>query len=108
MIKHRARKRILTAFLAASSLMMAVSAHALELHGELIQGGMVWGQTDPNKRLKLDGKPVRISEDGLFVFGFGRDAKPQSTLEICQQDDCQQQVLSIQQSKISRARRADA
>lgn len=57
------------------------SAAGLELRGDQIQGGLLNGRTAPGTMLKLDGKPVRVGADGVFVFGFGRDAPAMSVLE---------------------------
>nr|WP_041355660.1 M23 family metallopeptidase [Nitrosococcus halophilus] len=55
---------------------------ALEFHGPLQQGSLVIGQTEPGVEVFLDGRQLRISEDGLFLMGFGRDAKPEATLKL--------------------------
>lgn len=56
------------------------SAMALELKGHLTQGGLVTGQLDNVKSVSLNGKSLKLADNGLFVFGFGRDAKPVHTL----------------------------
>jgi len=56
------------------------SAIALELKGHLTQGGLVTGQLDNAKSVSLNGKSLKLAANGLFVFGFGRDAKPVHTL----------------------------
>lgn len=56
------------------------SAMALELKGHLTQGGLVTGQLDNAKSVSLNGKSLKLADNGLFVFGFGRDAKPVHTL----------------------------
>ena len=52
-------------------------AHAetelLNLTGNFTQGGMVRGITVPGSKISVNGAPIRISPDGIFVFGFGRD-----------------------------------
>ncbi len=61
-------------------------AHAAEtdlhLDGAITQGGMVRGATTPGARVSLDGRAVRVSPAGKFVFGFGRDFKGPTTLEV--------------------------
>ena len=56
------------------------SAIALELKGHLTQGGLVTGQLDNAQSVSLNGKSLKLADNGLFVFGFGRDAKPVHTL----------------------------
>lgn len=57
-------------------------AQALELAGEWKQGGLVVGRTEPGARVWFNGEPLRVSAEGLFVFGFHRDDPPQATLRI--------------------------
>ena len=49
------------------------AATAVELTGEAIQGGLIFGQTQPGSVVTLDDTGVAISENGYFVIGFGRD-----------------------------------
>ena len=37
-----------------------------------------WGNNA--KSVSLNGKSLKLADNGLFVFGFGRDAKPVHTL----------------------------
>ncbi|HER26318.1 MAG TPA: M23 family metallopeptidase [Rhodospirillales bacterium] len=57
-------------------------AMALELTGNFTQGGLILGQTEIGSRIDLDGTPVKVGDDGRFLLGFGRDAKPQSELVV--------------------------
>jgi murein DD-endopeptidase MepM/ murein hydrolase activator NlpD len=67
-------------------------AHASELHleGDLVQGGLVRGQVAPGSAVWLDGRELRVSGDGWFVFGFGRDAAPQAELVVRHPDGTKQ------------------
>lgn len=76
--------RILTALLLFG---LAASAHAdhgvpLELDGELVQGAVVIGHTEPGARVRFDGEPVRVGPRGHFVIGFDRDAPEQLGLAV--------------------------
>ena len=57
-------------------------AAPLDLHGELVQGGLVHGHAAPGAAVFLDGRRLRVSPKGDFVFGFGRDAPARATLRI--------------------------
>ena len=57
-------------------------ASELHLEGELIQGGLVRGQVAPGSAVWLDGRELRVSPEGQFVFGFGRDARPRAELMV--------------------------
>lgn len=65
------------------SLLICLPAAAakLSLDGKFVQGGLVIGQTDPRTRITLDGRSIRVTDDGRFVFGFGRDAPEIATLQ---------------------------
>ncbi len=43
------------------------------LSGSFVQGGLVFGQTEPGATVRFDGDNVMVGEGGRFVFGFGRD-----------------------------------
>ncbi len=61
---------------------LACVAAPLDLHGELVQGGLVHGQTVPAAAVFFDGRRLRVSPQGVFVFGFGRDAPSRKVLRI--------------------------
>jgi murein DD-endopeptidase MepM/ murein hydrolase activator NlpD len=65
-------------------LVWGLPAQASELHieGQLIQGGVVRGQVAPGSAVWLDGQTLRVSTDGWFVFGFGRDAAGRAELVV--------------------------
>jgi murein DD-endopeptidase MepM/ murein hydrolase activator NlpD len=48
-------------------------ADAVELKGEAVQGGLIFGKTSPGALVHLDETEVMVSPDGKFVIGFGRD-----------------------------------
>lgn len=72
----------LAVFAATLFLSQATFAAAVELEGDFRQGGMIIGHTEPGARVTLDGKPLRVTDQGLFVFGFDRDASPKARLEV--------------------------
>ena len=59
---------------------LSVSSFAVELKGHLTQGGLVIGKLKHAKSVSLDGTNLKLSPNGDFVFGFGRDAKANHTL----------------------------
>lgn len=61
--------------LVAALLAIPTAAGALELDGPLVQGGLVMGRVAPGTIVTVDGRTVRVSEDGRFLIGFGRDAR---------------------------------
>ena len=57
-------------------------APELVLEGDRMQGGLIRGQTLPGSVVKVDGRRVRVSDEGIFLLGFGRDAPPASKVEV--------------------------
>jgi murein DD-endopeptidase MepM/ murein hydrolase activator NlpD len=57
-------------------------AGQLELDGHFLQGGLVFGATEPGAEVMLDGRRVRVSPAGRFLLGFGREAGPAASLTI--------------------------
>ncbi|MBS7809420.1 M23 family metallopeptidase [Roseococcus pinisoli] len=68
------------ALLALPALALARPAAALEWRGAPSQGALLLGRGAAGTRLALDGRAVRVSPEGYFVLGFGRDHGPQATL----------------------------
>ena len=50
-------------------------AIAIEFKGKFIQGHFIIGKTDSNKKIFIDRKEVKVSKDGYFAFGIGKDRK---------------------------------
>lgn len=57
-------------------------ADAVELSGEAIQGGLIFGTTQPGDQVFLDDTEVMVSRDGDFVIGFSRDETGERLLKI--------------------------
>jgi hypothetical protein len=72
----------LAAALCLLALVPAAAAGELTLKGAFMQGGLVFGQGAPGSKASLDGRPLRMTADGRFVFGFGRDFPAKATLEV--------------------------
>ena len=50
--------------------MVRAGASRLSFSGDLEQGGLVVGHAPAGTAIELDGKPVQVSPEGAFVFGF--------------------------------------
>ncbi|MCH8058708.1 MAG: M23 family metallopeptidase [Proteobacteria bacterium] len=57
-------------------------AQALELRGECIQGGLIFGLTQPGNQIFLDDTEVMVSGEGKFLIGFGRDETGERLLRV--------------------------
>ncbi|MBY0337265.1 MAG: M23 family metallopeptidase [Acetobacteraceae bacterium] len=70
------------ALLATPLLALPARAQPFGLRGTPQQGGFLIGRTLPGGRAALDGQALRVSPEGLFAFGFGRDHGPRATLTV--------------------------
>ena len=68
---------------------------AIELRGELMQGGVVFGQVPSGVELELDKQAVSVASNGQFSLGFDRDAPAQMTLIVRDGHSVKQQKLAI-------------
>ena len=97
------------------------NATALELRGPLVQGGVVIGHAPPDAEVRLDGRRVRVADDGTFVLGFDRDAAARHRLQLGSEnyeltiarreyliqrvDGIAQKIMSPSQADLERIRR---
>ena len=49
--------------------------NAIEFKGKFLQGHYIVGITDPDAKIFVGKKEVRVTKDGYFVFGIDRDRK---------------------------------
>ncbi len=72
-----------TALAADSSAELAAKHPALlTLKGELTPGGLIIGKAKPGSSVWFNDKLLRLTTDGEFVFGFGRDDTLEQSLTI--------------------------
>ena len=57
-------------------------SHAVEFLGNFKQGSFIVGKTDPNSKVFIDDRKVRVSNDGYFAFGLDRDRKNNVLIKI--------------------------
>ena len=57
-------------------------SHAAEFFGNFKQGSFILGKTDPNSKVFIDDRKVRVSNDGYFAFGLDRDRKNNVLIKI--------------------------
>ena len=48
---------------------------AVEFSGKFEQGAFILGKTNPNSKVKIDNRNIRVSKSGYFAFGLDRDRK---------------------------------
>ena len=65
----------------------------IRLDGPRTQGGLLRGRVAPGSGVKFEGTPVRVSEDGWFLVGFGRDAAPEAELVVSDPDGGRERLV---------------
>jgi murein DD-endopeptidase MepM/ murein hydrolase activator NlpD len=50
-------------------------ANAVEFKGKFIQGHFILGKTESGSKIIIDKKEVKVSKNGYFAFGIGKDRK---------------------------------
>ena len=79
---------------------LPVAAADLKLQGDWTQGGLIRGVAPPGSLVVIDDRAARVSPEGLFVFGFGRNAAATARLQVSFPDGTRQvQTLTIEQRR---------
>ncbi|MFL2883322.1 MAG: M23 family metallopeptidase [Pelagibacteraceae bacterium] len=58
------------------------TSHAVEFKGKFIQGSFIIGKTLNNAKVFIDKTPVKVTKEGYFAFGIGRDRKNDVVIKI--------------------------
>ena len=56
-------------------ILFSFKVSAVEFNGKFTQDHFIIGKTDPESKVKIDKKQVRVTKDGYFAFGLARDRK---------------------------------
>jgi murein DD-endopeptidase MepM/ murein hydrolase activator NlpD len=64
------------------SAVAKVGNENLTLAGRIIEGGLVRGATEPGAKVTIAGRRLRVTDDGYFVFGLGRNAPAKVRLVV--------------------------
>jgi murein DD-endopeptidase MepM/ murein hydrolase activator NlpD len=54
-------------------LLITTSSFAVTFDGKFVQGSFILGKTEPGSEVFIDKKKVKVTSDGYFAFGLGRD-----------------------------------
>ena len=57
-------------------------SHAVEFFGDFKQGSFILGKTDPNSKVFVDDRKVRVTNEGYFAFGLDRDRENNVLIKI--------------------------
>ena len=69
-------------FISLVFLLITTSSFAATFEGKFIQGSFILGKTDPGSEVFIDKKQVKVTSDGFFAFGLGRDRKNDVVITI--------------------------
>ena len=84
---------LLAAVLLWMAMAGAAAAQSTRIEGGLEQGGVAIGRTLPGAAILLDGQPIRVSPEGAFVFGFGREQPGEARLDVRYKDGKAESML---------------
>ena len=76
----------------ACALAAKASDRTTELPTQVQQGAMVVGRTMAANQVNVGGRPLRVADDGTFVFGIGRDQSEPMQVEITWFDGVRESV----------------
>ena len=56
-------------------LLICFKVNAIEFNGKFIQGHFIIGKTNPNTKILIYKRKVKVTQDGYFAFGIEKDRK---------------------------------
>ncbi|MDC1095765.1 M23 family metallopeptidase [Pelagibacteraceae bacterium] len=87
--------KLIFKFFFLSLILISENLLAVEFKGQFIQGSFILGKTMQNSRIFIDKKEIKVSQDGYFVFGIGRDRKNDITIDVLKNKDSKKIVKKI-------------
>tara|TARA_Y200000002_G_scaffold35262_1_gene25831 strand:- start:527 stop:1333 length:807 start_codon:yes stop_codon:yes gene_type:complete len=63
-------------------IFLPTKTFAIEFEGNFKQGSFILGKAKPGDRITIDNRDVKVSKDGYFVFGLGRDRKNNIIIKV--------------------------
>ncbi len=60
---------------------------ALEFKGKFEQGSFIIGKTNPKHKVMIDNKRIKVTKDGYFAFGLGRDRKTNVLIKLINENE---------------------
>jgi len=66
----------------------------VELSGDTREGALLWARVSPGSAVFLEDEALRVSPEGIVVFGFSRDESGSKTLRVAGEMNCER-VLEV-------------
>ncbi len=67
----------------------------LTIKGQPVQGALLIGQTNAGATVKIDDQKIAVTDDGYFIFGFGRFDEQAKTVNINHQNHNYQTTVPV-------------
>ena len=87
-------------------LFITTKAFGVEFNGKFIQGHFIIGKTEPKTKIWIDKQKIRVTDDGFFAFGIGRDRKYDVVITT-QKDDKEVKIVKKVQKRKYKIQRID-
>ncbi len=78
---------------------LSLKVYAAEFNGKFIQGHFIIGNTNPNSRVIIDKKEIKVSKEGYFAFGIDKDRKYDVVIKIIKEGKIEKIVKKVQKRK---------
>ena len=88
-------------------LLITTSSFAVTFDGKFIQGSFILGKTEPGSEVFIDKRKVKVTSDGFFVFGLGRDRKYDVVITLNNKDGNKQKIVKKIQKRKYNIQRID-
>ena len=62
--------------------LITTSSFGATFNGKFIQGSFILGKTEPGSEVFIDKRKVKVTTEGYFAFGLGRDRKNDVVIRI--------------------------
>lgn len=72
-----------------------VLSNSLELQGNLIQGGLLFGKTDPKNKILFNNQKIFVNKQGDFILGIKREEKKNNILTVITKKKKEQHEITI-------------
>ncbi len=87
-------------FISFSIVMTTACFAEIQLEGTPTQSGLIYGHINPDSQVYYGDRQLKISPDGSFIIGFGRDVERQQALTLIDTDgNTHQHQIDLKQRK---------
>ncbi len=80
-------------------LLITTSSFAVTFDSKFTQGSFILGKTEPGSEVFIDKKKIKVSSDGYFVFGLGRDRKYDVVITLNKDGNKEKIIKKVQKRK---------